>query len=312
MNQSDKELLKNLDKKISERIKGQSAAIKSLCDGVRIARFEAGNGRSMAVFLFLGTTGVGKTETTRILAELLYGSPDKMLRLDMAEYSTEIDKTKLIGVAPGYVGHKKGGQLTNWLKENPFSIVLFDEIEKAHTQIRQLLLGLFDAGRVTDSDQNILECPDAIFVMTSNLGADEILKYQNNPEGLKQAIDPILRKEFSPEFLGRVRTTAVFRSLDSENVRQITQLRLEEIKKACATDPRYLGIQLTWTTEVINFFAESHYDSKKGGRGIETAVKDSIKTLLTNGLIEGIIKKGNKVSFVVKDDKIDMDVISNL
>jgi ATP-dependent Clp protease ATP-binding subunit ClpC len=311
MNQSNKELLQNLDKRISERIKGQSEAIKSLCDGVRISRFEAGNGRSMAVFLFLGTTGVGKTETVRILAELLYGSPDKMLRLDMAEYSTEIDKTKLIGVAPGYVGNDKGGQLTNWLKYNPFSIVLFDEIEKAHKQIRQLLLGLFDAGRITDGQQNTLECPDVICIMTSNLGADEIPKHPNDTIALKKAIDPILRGEFSPEFLGRVRTTAIFRSLDKENVRQITELRLKEIKEACKTDPRYLGIDVEWTPEVVSFFADNHYDSKKGGRGIETAVKDNIKTILINGVISEKIQKGNKVVFSVNNDKIDMRVIEH-
>jgi len=332
LNQSDKELLKNLDKKISARIIGQQEAIKNVCDGIRVARFKTGTSGSMAVFLFLGTTGVGKTETVKILAELLYGSSDKMLRLDMAEYQQEIDKTKLIGAAPGYVGHDRGGSLTNWLKENPFSIVLFDEIEKAHPTIHQMLLGLFDAGRITDGHQNTLECPDAVCVMTSNLGADEIFKYQNSGEkdmaslkqtitpilaknsgekdmaSLKQTITPILAKKFAPEFIGRIRTTAIFRCLDEENARQITELQLKAIQNTCKTNPRYLEIEFTWTPEVVSFFAKNHYDPTKGGRGIGTAVKDKIETPFINGIVEESIKKGNKVFFVVESDKIAMKV----
>lgn len=312
LQKSEKELLKNLDALMSQKIIGQKKSIKLLCNGIRRARIKLADPNSPAgVFLLLGPTGVGKTASAQALCEILYGSKEKMLRLDMSEYHSSYTISKLIGTSAGYSGYGKGGILTNWLKKNPNSIVLFDEIEKADEVIHDLLLQLFDGGRITSGEGETVQCLDTTFIMTSNIGAEQILKsyhitaeeeeenahfYQENDE-LQEEIDRLLRNEFRAEFIGRIQETTIFYPLSKKEIRQIAELQCKTLKEQVGGNLECPNIEVSWDDSLIQFLVEKGYSPKKGARELAGCIRRNMRDPLADLIIQEKIRSGNKIHF---------------
>lgn len=300
LQESEQQLLNHLEVSISKKIIGQKRAITRLCQAVRRARIRLGNPeRPAGVFLMLGSSGVGKTESAKVLAELLFGSQEHFLRLDMSEYHDRSDINKLIGSSPGYVGHQEGGKLTNWLMKKPLSIVLFDEIEKAHASIFDLLLGLFDAGRLTDGHGHTVRCLDTIFIMTSNLGAKLIMDKSHRAEEdkLAQELDEVLTLQLRQEFIGRIQETMIYYPLTSEEIRQIATLRCTELQKRVESNIQCVNLKMTWDDSLIEFLAKTYYKPERGARGISNGIARTMENQIGDGIVRDAIKPGNHLHF---------------
>lgn len=309
--ESEKDLLNNLEATISKKIIGQTQSITSLCQGVRRARLKLGNPeRPAGVFLMLGPTGVGKTESAKVLSQILYGSRDNILRLDMSEYQHSSDINKLIGSPAGYIGHGQGGKLTNWLKKKPLSIVLLDEIEKADRSIFDLLLGVFDAGRITDGNNETIRCLDTIFIMTSNAGAKTISQnYQKlTEENLVRVLDQSLEKIFKPEFIGRIQETVIFYPLSETEVRQIVELQCTELKERVEKNVHCPNLKMGWDASLIQFLAKTYYDPARGARGISRGILRTMETPIGDSIIQEKIKPGSRIHFSSNGTKVIMKV----
>ncbi|MEF9605820.1 AAA family ATPase, partial [Paracoccus sp. PXZ] len=235
----EKDKLLKLEEKLHERVIGQEEAIRAVADAVRLARagLREGSGPT-ATFLFLGPTGVGKTELAKTLAEVIFGDQDAMIRIDMSEYGERHSVARLVGAPPGYVGYDEGGQLTEKVRRRPYSVVLLDEIEKAHPDVYNILLQVFDDGRLTDGKGRVVDFTNTIIIATSNLGSDIIqrnLKRRGTKEfdeaKQKSELMEVLRGHFRPEFINRIDEIIVFHSLNQSEIRQIVELQLNRVKR---------------------------------------------------------------------------------
>ena len=296
MMQEQAQKLLQMENEMRKQVVGQDRALNKISDAVRRSRSGiADPDRPIGVFMFLGPTGVGKTETAKSLANFLFDSEKKMIRLDMSEYAEKHQAERMIGAPPGYVGYEDGGQLTEYVRRHPYSVVLFDEIEKAHTDVFNILLQVFDDGRLTDGQGRTVDFKNCIFIMTSNIGSADLLdgstKECNNKVLLK------LRQKFRPEFLNRVDDFVFFNPLEKTELNQIVQIQLEKIKSRL----REKNIELDIHSAVIDHLIKKGYDPAFGARPLKRTIQSELLNPLSRKIISGDIDEGSKV-LVKKND----------
>jgi len=307
MLEGEAERLLHLEKEIAKRVVGQEEAVKSVSEAIRRSRSGLSDpNRPIGAFLFLGPTGVGKTELAKALAQQLFDREDAIIRLDMSEYMERHSISKLIGSPPGYVGYEEGGQLTETLRHRPYSVVLLDEVEKAHHDVFNILLQVFEDGRMTDSKGRVVNCKNALFIMTSNLGSDKILKEMEITEGKLSAdqilklIDPIIRQHFRPEFLNRLDEILPFLPLRKEDMHKIVLIQLDFLVKRL----KDRHIELTWTDEVIDYLSDKGYDPHFGARPLKRLIQKKVTNLLSTALLSGEMQPDSRVELFVKEGDI--------
>ncbi|MCB1072473.1 MAG: ATP-dependent Clp protease ATP-binding subunit [Chlamydiia bacterium] len=296
----EKAMLQNLESSLRKRVKGQEEAIQVVSDTIRRSRLGLnGDNRPRGSFLFLGPTGVGKTELAKALAESLSGDESKMIRIDMSEFQHQVDVNRLIGSAPGYVGYDEKGRLTEALKKSPYTVVLVDELEKAHPAVIDLFLQILDDGRLTDGHGDTVNCKEAVFIMTSNIGADV---YSLPKEKQKEALDQALKAELRPEFINRLDEILQFNALDNrEVVRKIALLQLENLQEKVE---KLFRVSVNWNEDVVQFLVDKGYSPLFGARPLRRLVEKDLMTLISNTLLDGSLQEGQTVSFEVVNDKV--------
>ena len=305
--------LQKLEEVLKKRVIGQEEAVGAVAKAVRRGRVGLKDPkRPIGSFLFLGPTGVGKTEICKALAEAIFGSEESIIRLDMSEYMDKHNVSKLIGSPPGYVGYEEGGQLSEKVRRNPYSVILFDEIEKAHPDVFNILLQVLDEGHITDSQGRRVNFKNTIIIMTSNAGAQSIIEPKRlgfgNKEDEKQdhafmknSVMEEVRRIFKPEFLNRIDETIVFRALNKEDMKDIVSILVKELQKRCKEQ---LNIELTIQDIAKEFIVEKAYDRKYGARPLKRKIQDEIEDILAEKIIAGEIKREDKVNVTVKDNAI--------
>jgi len=287
----------HLEKHLEERVIGQPFAIKAVSEAIRRSRAGLSDPqRPLGVFLFIGPTGVGKTELVKALAEQLFDKEDSIIRLDMSEYMEKHSVSRLVGAPPGYIGYEEGGQLTEALRRRPYSVVLFDELEKAHHDVFNILLQIFDEGRITDSKGRKINCKNALFIMTSNLGSDLLLKKMGkeknvSKEDLLSTVDLILKATFRPEFLNRLDEILPFLPLKEEDMEKIVAIQLKKV--AGRLHERH--IHLTWTDSVAKHLALEGYDPIFGARPLKRLIQNEVGNLFASAILEGKITPHSEV-----------------
>jgi ATP-dependent Clp protease ATP-binding subunit ClpB len=303
---AEAEKLLHLEKTLSARVVGQPLAITAVSEAIRRSRSGLSDPlRPVGVFLFIGPTGVGKTELAKALAEQLFNQEEAIIRLDMSEYMEKHSVSKLIGSPPGYVGYDEGGQLTEALRRRPYSIVLLDEIEKAHHDVFNILLQIFDEGRLTDSKGRVVNCKNALFIMTSNLGSDLLLQRQEggkhllDKESILTILDPVIKSHFRPEFINRLDDILPFLPLREEEMGAIVSIQLRLLLKRMAEKE----IVLEWTEEVVQYLAKEGYDLLFGARPLKRLIQKEVVNPLSSAILAGKIHTQQKVTLVMNDDK---------
>lgn len=302
MLQSEKEKLLHLEEELHKRVIGQDEAIKAVADAVRRSRAGLQNEkRPIGSFLFLGTTGVGKTELAKALAEFLFNDENLMTRIDMSEYQESFAVTRLIGAPPGYVGYDEGGQLTEAVRRKPYSVVLFDEIEKAHPDVFNILLQVLDDGRLTDGKGRTVNFKNTILIMTSNVGADIIQSYMNKINDVnksqaladcKNAVLEVLKRSVRPEFLNRIDEVIMFQPLGEKDIRDILMLQIRQIKDLLAEKE----IQIDFTEPALNYLASKGFDIAYGARPIKRLLQKELINELATKIIAGEITKDHAIT----------------
>lgn len=295
--------LLHLEEALHKRVIGQDFAIQAVSDAIRRSRAGLSDPkRPVGVFLFVGPTGVGKTELTKALADQLFNDEEAIIRLDMSEYMEKHSVAKLIGSPPGYVGFEEGGQLTEAIRRRPYSVVLFDEIEKAHPDVFNILLQIFDEGRLTDAKGRTVNCKNALFIMTSNLGSEQLLEKLKSgektwtKEDILHIVEPVLKKHFRPEFLNRIDEILPFLPLSKKDMLQIVPVQLEDIQARLQEK----GIRLKTHADVIAFLAEKGYDPIFGARPLKRLVQHTIVNMLSQALLKAEIHSGQTVELQMK------------
>ena len=271
--------------------------------------------RPIGSFLFLGPTGVGKTEISKALAEAVFGQEQAMIRVDMSEYMEKHSVSKLIGSPPGYVGHEDGGQLSEKVRRNPYSVILFDEIEKAHPDVFNILLQVLDDGHITDSQGRKVDFKNTIIIMTSNAGAQAIVEpkrlgfassqdEKQNYEHMKSSVMEEVRRIFKPEFLNRIDETIVFRSLNKADMKQIVGLLAKELTQRCQ---KQLNIELLVRDGAKNYIVEKAYEPKYGARPLRRKLQNEVEDKLAELLLDGTVKAGMQVIVTTRKNEIAFD-----
>lgn len=298
----EKQRLLKMEERLHNRLVGQEEAVAAVSDAVRLARAGLKEGRRpIATFLFLGPTGVGKTELAKALAESVFGDEDSMVRLDMSEYTERHTVARMIGAPPGYVGYEEGGQLTERVRRRPYSVVLLDEIEKAHPEVHNILLQVFDDGRLTDGKGRVVDFTNTIIIATSNIGADiirENLKEKRSYTDIKDELMSVLNRHFRPEFLNRIDDVIVFHALDKEQIRQIVMLQLERVKRTAHGQ----GIDLVFEDSIVDRLAEVGYQPEFGARELKRRIRTELETKLAAGILAGDITHGSTVKIAYDNE----------
>ena len=305
--------LRKLEATLHKRVIGQEDAVSAVAKAVRRGRVGLKDPkRPIGSFLFLGPTGVGKTEISKALAEAVFGSEQSMIRVDMSEYMEKHSVSKMIGSPPGYVGHEEGGQLSEKVRRKPYSVILFDEIEKAHPDVFNILLQVLDDGHITDSQGRKVDFKNTIIIMTSNAGAQAIVEpkklgfavsddEKQNYDRMKNSVMEEVRRIFKPEFLNRIDETIVFRSLNKDDMKQIVALMLKELTNRCE---KQMGIHLTVRDSVKKYIVDKAYDPKYGARPLRRQIQNDIEDELAEEILSGKVKKDTEVTVTVHKEKI--------
>ncbi|MGZ6126187.1 MAG: ATP-dependent Clp protease ATP-binding subunit, partial [Myxococcales bacterium] len=301
LTQEERQRLLQMEQRLHQRVIGQDEAVKAVAEAVRLAR--AGlkdRRRTIANFFFLGPTGVGKTELAKALAEVVFGDEDALIRLDMSEYQERHTVARLVGAPPGYVGFEEGGQLTERVRRRPYSVILLDEFEKAHPDVQNILLQVFDDGRLTDGKGRVVDFTNTIIISTSNIGAEVIQRNLTGDErdrkgydALKSELMLLLRKYLRPEFLNRIDEIIVFHALDREQIRQIVGLQLERVKRLAKGQ----GLTLEFDESLVDHFAEVGYEPQYGARELRRQIRSQLETVLAGAMLRGEIGEGDTVIF---------------
>jgi ATP-dependent Clp protease ATP-binding subunit ClpB len=294
----EREKLVNLESILHERVVGQDEAVRVVSEAIIRARAGIKDpNRPIGSFIFLGPTGVGKTELAKTLAECLFDDERNMVRIDMSEYMEKHSVARLIGAPPGYVGYDEGGQLTEAVRRRPYSVILLDEIEKAHKDVFNVLLQILDDGRLTDSKGRTVNFKNTVIIMTSNLGSQEILR-KADFAAAEAAVREILKEYFRPEFLNRLDDIIVFKSLAKSEVKSIAKILLENLKRRLESQVK---ISLKWTDAMLDFLADSGYDAAYGARPLKRFLTHIVETKLSKLIIKGDVNEGDTVELDAKD-----------
>jgi ATP-dependent Clp protease ATP-binding subunit ClpC len=304
----EKERLLQLEQQLHDRVVGQEEAVEAIAEAVRRSRAGLGDpNRPTGSFLFLGPTGVGKTELARALAEILFGSEDLMLRFDMSEFQERHTVSRLVGAPPGYVGYDEAGQLTEKVRRRPYSVVLFDEIEKAHPDVFNILLQILDDGRLTDGQGRTVDFKHTVVIMTSNLGSDRIRAYAQaggDFEELKEDLMEVLRGSMRPEFINRIDEIIVFKSLSEEQLHGITGLLLDRVARRL----RAQGIDIAFTRDAVSWLAREGYDPEYGARPLRRTIQRRVENELSRLVLSGELNPGDKVTVDESNGELTFDV----
>ena len=305
--------LAQLEKELHKRVIGQEEAVRAVSQAVKRGRVGLKDpNRPIGSFLFLGPTGVGKTELSKALAQAVFGSEQAMIRVDMSEYMEKHSVSKLIGSPPGYVGYDEGGQLSEKVRRNPYSVILFDEIEKAHPDVFNILLQVLDDGHITDAHGRKVDFKQTIIIMTSNAGAQAIVEpkqlgfisqkdEKKDYEKMKSGVMEEVRRLFKPEFLNRIDEIMVFHTLNKEEIRKIVLLLLKSLEKRCEEQ---MDIHLNVTNSAVDYIAEAGFDAKYGARPLRRAIQSKIEDRLASELLEGKIRRGDIVQVQYRNKEI--------
>ena len=305
---------KSLDCKVSymSNVIGQNEAVDSVAEAIMRARAGIKDpNRPIGSFLFLGPTGVGKTELAKTLAESLFDSEDNVVRIDMSEYMEKHSVARLIGAPPGYVGYEEGGQLTEAVRRKPYSVILFDEIEKAHPDVFNVLLQLMDDGRLTDSQgRNTVDFKNVVVIMTSNVGSrylqDNLIDNEIS-ESTRDSVMADLRDHFRPEFLNRIDDTVLFKPLSLEEITDIVDLLVFSLNKRLEDRK----VSVVFTNSAKKWIGEKGYDPTYGARPLKRFLQKQVETQLARALVAGEVEEGSNVTFSIKDDELVMKVENN-
>jgi ATP-dependent Clp protease ATP-binding subunit ClpB len=308
--EGETEKLLKIEERLKTRVVGQDSAISAVANAIRRARAGISDPkRPIGSFIFLGPTGVGKTELARSLAWFLFDDENAMVRIDMSEYMERHSVSRLIGAPPGYVGYEEGGQLTEAVRRRPYSVILLDEIEKAHHDVFNILLQVLDDGRLTDGQGRVVNFRNTIIIMTSNIGSEWIMEYQNRDrELLERKINEALRRHFRPEFLNRVDEIIIFNALGKEEIMQIIDIQINNLNNRLADK----GISVELTHSAKEFLSQVGFDPHFGARPLKRAIQRHIENPLAQEIIAGKIKEGEKVIVDYKDGRINFEAASIL
>ncbi|HEX6969741.1 MAG TPA: ATP-dependent Clp protease ATP-binding subunit [Micromonosporaceae bacterium] len=317
LTEEERDRLLRLEANLHERVIGQDEAVSAVAEAVRRSRTGlADPNRPMGSFLFLGPTGVGKTELARALADALFGDSDRMVRLDMSEFQERHTVSRLVGAPPGYVGYEEAGQLTEAVRRRPYSVVLFDEIEKAHPDVFNILLQVLDEGRLTDSQGRTVNFRNTVVIMTSNLGSELITGTRRavgfgadgngsrESSQLREQLMRRLQEEFRPEFINRIDEVIIFRRLESEQLRQIAELMLDETRRRLHAQ----DIVVAFTPAAIDWIAEHGYEPRFGARPMRRVIQREVDNRLSGMLLEEIVSPGQHVTVDVREQQLTFDV----
>jgi ATP-dependent Clp protease ATP-binding subunit ClpB len=321
MLQSEREKLLNLEAELGKRVAGQLEAIQAVSDAVRRSRAGVQDPKKpLGSFIFLGTTGVGKTELARALADYLFNDENSMVRIDMSEYQERHSVSRLIGAPPGYVGYDEGGQLTESVRRKPYSVILLDEIEKAHPDVFNILLQVLDDGRLTDNKGRTASFKNTIIIMTSNIGAsliqdnfaniaemDEVEAFDVIEDTKAQVMD-LLRHTVRPEFLNRIDEAIMFRPLTRKDIRKVVEIQWKEIKTRLVEN----GIFAEATNEVLDFLGAKGYDPVYGARPLKRVMQKLILNELSKQILAGSVQKDAVIGLTLVNDQIEFENHPNL
>ncbi|MBU1130603.1 ATP-dependent chaperone ClpB [Patescibacteria group bacterium] len=301
MLETESQKLAHLEDELKKRVIGQDPAVIAVSKAVRRSRAGiAEEGKPIGSFIFLGPTGVGKTELAKTLAESMFDSEDALVRLDMSEYMEQHSVAKLIGSPPGYIGYEEGGQLTEIVRRRPYSVILLDEIEKAHPDVFNMLLQILDDGRLTDAKGRVVNFKNTIIIMTSNLGSQIIQEHTSDLDKVKNQIMDIVKSNFKPEFLNRVDETVIFNTLSQNNFKDIIDIQLNQVKNRLAKK----NIKVEFTKALEEYLANEGYEPSFGARPLKRVIQNQILDELALQIIEGKVKEGDKINVDVKGGKV--------
>jgi ATP-dependent Clp protease ATP-binding subunit ClpB len=300
-----------MEERLEQRVVGQPEAIRAVANAVRRSRSGLQDpNRPIGSFIFLGPTGVGKTETARALAEFLFDDESAMIRIDMSEYMEKHTVARLIGAPPGYVGYEEGGQLSEAVRRRPYSVVLFDEIEKAHHDVFNVLLQILDDGRLTDAQGRTVDFKNTIIIMTSNIGSPIIQEYYNagklgakDHAEMERLVRTELRSHFRPEFLNRVDDIIIFQSLDEKQLAHVVEIQLRRLEKRLAQQQLTLDLDRS----AKQLLAKEGYDPQFGARPLKRAIQDLLLDPLANKLLVGEFKPGDRIKVVAHDGELGFE-----
>ena len=307
--EGEREKILNLENILHESVIGQEEAVKKVSDAIIRSRAGIANpNRPIGSFLFLGPTGVGKTELAKTLAKTLFDNEKNMIRFDMSEYMEKFSVTRLIGAPPGYVGYDEGGQLTEAVRRKPYSVLLFDEVEKAHPDVFNIFLQILDDGRVTDSQGRLVDFKNTIIILTSNLGSqailDSISAYQEITDEAKEMVDRALKNHFRPEFLNRLDEIIYFNALSKTEIFEIVKLLLNDLRKRLQDK----GIDFKITKEAIEYIIEKGYDINFGARPLKRTIQSEIETMVAKAIVAQNVVEGATVEVVVNGEEDCLEI----
>ena len=302
--QGEMEKLLQLESQLHSRVIGQEQAVTAVADAIQRSRAGLSDpNRPIASFLFLGPTGVGKTELSKALAAQLFDSDEAMVRIDMSEYMEKHAVSRLIGAPPGYVGYEEGGQLTEAVRRRPYAVILFDEVEKAHPDVFNVMLQILDDGRVTDGQGRTVDFTNTVLILTSNIGSTAILDLAGDPgrhSEMEKRVNEALRGHFRPEFLNRLDESIIFHSLKQEELRQIVELQVKRLTKRL--EEKKLGLQLN--AEALDWLAAVGYDPVYGARPLKRAIQRELETPIAKAILSGTFISGNTIGVDVHAERL--------
>lgn len=311
--EAESERLMKLEETLHKRVIGQDEAVSSIARAIRRGRVGLKDpDRPIGSFLFLGPTGVGKTELSKALADAMFGSEEALIRVDMSEFMEKHTVSKLIGSPPGYVGYDEGGQLSEKVRRNPYSVVLFDEVEKAHPDVFNVLLQVLDDGHITDSTGRVVDFKNTVIIMTSNAGAQNIVQpktlgfasvtdEKERHENMKTKVMDEVKRLFKPEFINRIDEIIVFHALNKEQIGSIVDIMIAKVNKRIMEQ---MKISIELNDEAKKYIVDKGYDEKYGARPLRRTIQNDIEDALAEKILEGTVKQGNRVLVSVKDGKL--------